>query len=234
MLPAAVHDQGHVDTGAPDALARGANPGVAQLDLQARRELWRRDHPAHGGVEGPVLSLDREEHALDEGDAGPSAADQLASQQVSEGPPGAPARDAGALPEAPRESNGRLPADDRSDPYLLRALPGAVGVGRATGLAVPVLWTSLRLRSLDLRSGGARSDLRAARAHGYHDVRAAEDDADDGRSASGADDVVHAGHLHVHVPQPAVGPRPLLDRVQHPADPAAEAHGPTRAHARDA
>ena len=47
----------------------------------------------------------------------------------------------------------------------------------------------------------------------------------DGRSAPGQDDADHAVRLHVHVPQPAVGPRPLLDRVQRAADPPAVAHG---------
>ena len=55
-----------------------------------------------------------------------------------------------------------------------------------------------------------RGDLRAAGAHGYHDVRPAEDDADDGRSASGEDDAVHACHLHLHVLNVCVGAGHLL------------------------
>ena len=44
--------------------------------------------------------------------------------------------------------------------------------------AVPLLRAALRRGSLDLRSGGAGSDVRPAGADGHHDVRPAEDDAD--------------------------------------------------------
>ena len=60
---------------AADALDRRPDPVADELDLQARGQLWRRDHPAHGDLEGAVLSADRQEHAVDEGDAGAPATD---------------------------------------------------------------------------------------------------------------------------------------------------------------
>ena len=68
---------------AADGLDRCPDPVADELDLQARRQLWRRDHPAHGDLEGPVLSADRQEHAVDEGDAGAPAAGERAAQQAT-------------------------------------------------------------------------------------------------------------------------------------------------------
>src|SRR5204863_9336413 len=99
---------------------------------------------------------------------------------------------------------------------------------------VSVLRAALWPRPLDLRSRGARSDVRAAGADGRDDVHSAKADANGGRSPPGEDDARHAVRLHLHVPESAVGPRALLDRVQHPPDRATEADGPTRAVARGA
>ena len=67
------------------------------------------------------------------------------------------------------------------------------------------------MRPLDLRPGRPRPDVRAADPDGRLHVRPAEDDAGDGRSAPGEDDAVHARGLHLHVPEPARGSRPVLD-----------------------
>src|SRR5207244_4797495 len=123
---------------AADGVARRTDPVADELDVQARRQLRRRDHPAHGRVEGAVLPPYRQEHAVDEGDAGASAAGERAPQQVPEGRAGAPARNARALQEAQGEPDGWLPADGRAGPDLLRALPSAVGIGRAPEFAVSV------------------------------------------------------------------------------------------------
>src|SRR5262249_55516734 len=151
-------------------------PLADELDLQARGQLRRRDHPAHGDLEGPVLSVDGQEHAFDEGDASARPAGERAAQPLPEGPAGAPARNAGALPQAQGESNGRLPADGGAGADLLCALSRPVGVGRAPERGVPLLRAFLRRRPLDLRPGRARSDLRATDPDGHHYVRAAEAD----------------------------------------------------------
>ena len=93
------------------------------------QQLRRRDHPAHGDHEGALLPAHREEHAVDEGDAGASSRRSTAPLEVQERYRQAPAGDDGAVPPARREPARRLPADDRADPDLLRALRGAVRRG---------------------------------------------------------------------------------------------------------
>src|SRR5262249_51668715 len=61
-------------------------------------------------------------------------------------------------------------------------------------------------------------------ADGGLDVHSAEDDAGHGRPAPSQDDAVHAGAVHLHVPQPAIRPGALLDALERAADRAAEVH----------
>src|SRR5439155_18337744 len=144
------------------------------------------------------------------------------------------ARDDGALPQARRESRRRLPADAAADSDLLRALPGRGELCRVAERAVPLLrlppaggarhpghGSALGRVALDLQPGRYRPALRSAARDGCDDVRAAEDDACLGRSRSGEGHADHARFLHHHVPQPAVRPGAVLDRVEYPADLAA-------------
>src|SRR5262249_8759249 len=175
-----------------------------------------------------LLPAHDQEHDLDEGHAGVAAADQRDPIEVQERSPAATAGDHGALPGQQGEPARRLPADGRPDPDLLRALCRALGLGGASESALHLLWPSLRHGAVDLRPGGARPHLRAAALDGRVDVRPAEDDAGDGGSAPGQDDALHAGPVHVHVPQPAIRARPLLDALQRASDRSTEVHGAPR------
>src|SRR5262245_44579252 len=121
-----------------------------------------------------------------------------------------------------------MPADDRPDSGLLRALRRALGLRRDAERAVHLLWSSFRYASLDLRSGRTGSHVHPADPDGCVDVRAAEDDTDDGRSASGEDDAADARGLDVHVPEPTVWPRTLLDSFERAPDRPAALHGAQR------
>src|SRR5262249_37764216 len=124
---------------AADGVARCPDSSLDELGLPSRGQLRSRDHPSHRRVEGALLSTDREEHALDEGDADAAAANQYPSQQVQERPATAAEGDNGSLPAAQGEPDGRLLADDRAGPDLLCAVPGAVQCRRAAGRSILVL-----------------------------------------------------------------------------------------------
>src|SRR2546428_12456176 len=91
---------------------------------------------------------------------------------------------------------------------------------------------ALRGRPMDLRPRGAGPDIRFTDPDGPHDVHPAEDVADLGRSPPGEDDARHAVRLHVHVPESAVGARPVLDGVQCFSNRPAVVDEPSRARAR--
>ena len=117
------------------------------------------------------------------------------------------------------------------------------GVNPASGcvpmlLTMPVLFAFYSMLSVAIELRGAPfvgwiSDLSA---HdplyvtpvlmGDHDVRAAEDDAVDGRSGAAEDDDVHAAHLHVDVPLGAERAGAVLDGQQPLGDRPAGAHQP--------
>src|SRR5262245_34507361 len=119
-------------------------------------------------------------------------------------------------------------ADDRADSGLLRPLRRTLGLCRDAERAVYLLWPPLRHASLDLRSGRTGSHVRSADPDGRVHVRAAEDDADDGRSAPGEDDAADARGVHVHVPESAVWARALLDALERAPDRPAALHGAQR------
>src|SRR5262249_33589300 len=130
--------------------------------------------------EGAVLSADDQEHDVDEGDASAAAPDQCHPLEVQERRAEDAAGNDGPLPDAQGQSARRLPADDRADSYLLRALRGAVGVRGTAEPTVHLLRTNLRHRLVDLRPGGARSDVYPSAVDGGIDVHPAEDDPRDG------------------------------------------------------
>ena len=107
---------------AADEVVRGADPLADELDERPPSQLRPRDHRAHRVVEGVVLSAHGVEHALDECDEGPAAADQRAQEQVQERSAASAARDDGALSQAWRQPGRRLPADASPDPDILCAL----------------------------------------------------------------------------------------------------------------
>src|SRR5207253_11420660 len=69
---------------------------------------------------------------------------------------------------------------------------------------------------------------------GNLDVHPAEDDAGDGRPSPGEDDALHAGGVHVYVPEPARRAGAVLDALQCAADSPAEVYGAHRQEAGEA
>src|SRR2546422_10793768 len=97
---------------------------------------------------------------------------------------------------------------------MIRRPPRSTLFPYTTLFRSPLPRTALRGRPMDLRPRGAGPDIRFTDPDGPHDVHPAENVADLGRSPPGEDDARHAVRLHVHVPESAVGARPLLDGVQ--------------------
>src|SRR5438034_10999993 len=97
-----------------------------------------------------LLPARRQEHAVDEGHAGAATSGQRAPQQVPERPAAAAEGNARALPQVQGEPDGRVLADGRPDPDLLRPLPGAVGLRGAAEREIPLRRAVVRGRPLDL------------------------------------------------------------------------------------
>src|SRR5262249_36275804 len=218
-----------------DAMARRADQAGHDPVSQLHPQLRRGDPPPDRDHEGPVLPAHHQKHDLHAGDAGAAAADQRPPLEVQERSAALAARDHGAVPREQGQPAGRVPADGRPDPDLLRALRRAVRLGGDAERVVHLLRTAPvlgsragRPGSVDLRSRRPRSYLRVADPHGRVDVRPAEAPAGDGRSAAGQDDAVHAGPLHVHVLESALGARAVLDPLERAPDRPAEVHGAGR------
>src|SRR5262245_43876119 len=124
------------------------------------RQLRYRHHSVDHHHEGTVLSPHPQEHDLDEGDAGPSAADQRAALEAQERPSAVAARDDGAVPSEQGEPSRRLLADGRPDPDLLRLVRRPVRLGGDAERPIHLLRTAAVVgpaargtRPLDLRPG---------------------------------------------------------------------------------
>ncbi len=92
------------------------------LLLRPHGQLWRRHHPPDRHHEGPVLPAHDQEHDVDEGDAGPPAADQHDPVEVQERCAEDAARNHGALSDAQGQSARRVPSDGSTNTYFLCSL----------------------------------------------------------------------------------------------------------------